>query len=500
MHGCTQLLGCTQPNYCAWKYSSALCLFISILLALFAPLNSQQDAQAQSSQYEWSTPVKIDERQEPVSEMTLAADQSGLVHLFWNPLGTSEIFYSFLDEQTWSYPMDVISSPGARAPSAVVDAQGYIHLIWNASLQVHYSQAKVESASMASAWTEPVALAGSLTHAQIVIDPQGTLLIAYPGLDSAGPAILISEDGGVRWSDPISISPTSRSDAAAEYVRAAISNDGTIHVVWTEYQLPNGFPPFGVYYAQSNDGGRRWSNPVQLAGEQYVHANIATYGEQVVHVAWDGMAGTGGRYHRYSSDGGGSWSEPYTVTPAGEGGSEGPPQLAIDSNGTLHLATTFGQRVWYSLFQNRSWSNPTYIPSGDETGIPLVGQSIDPNTTRFIERVVMAVNQGNRLHLVFWDSRPARQALDYWYTTRETSAAATALLPYPTSPPAPTQAVFQSLAAQGKPTPTISSLNLGDIADRPFTSTGLPVMVGVAPILIFVIGLLLYATARARKK
>ena len=56
-----------------------------------------------------------------------------------------------------------------------------------------------------------------------------------------------------------------------------------------------------------------------------------------VHVAWNGVVGVGGRYHQWSDDGGLAWSAVADVVAAGQGGTEGPPQLAIDSADTLHL-------------------------------------------------------------------------------------------------------------------------------------------------------------------
>jgi hypothetical protein len=471
-------------------------LLATLILAAILPAAGL----AQGNPYQWSTPVKIDERREPVSEMSLAADSAGGLHLFWNPLGEPNIFYSQWDGDAWSYPVDILSGGQVRGPSAVVDSQGYLHLVWTDSFLTYYSQAPADQALSAQAWLPPVAVAESGNFSQVISAADGTLHIAFPGPGNSGPGLITSQDGGLTWSDPIAIAPTSQADSAAEFTRAAVSTDGAIHVVWTEFQLPLGWPPLGVFYSRSTDGGKSWSNPLQFAGADYDQINVAAFGDQDVHVAWNGVAGIGGRYHSYSTDSGLSWSSVTAVTPPGQGGTEGVPQLAVDANGVLHLATTYDQRVWYSAFEGQTWTVPMYIPSGDEAGIPPLGQIIDPKSERFIERVALAINQGNQLHLVFWDERPARQVLNYWYTTRQTSAA-----PIPPTP-------FPTRAAVSTPTPTPDQVSLPTIqpylpeaqgnssgSQGPANPIG-PVLIGVLPavLVLVIVFLLRYSVWRRR--
>jgi hypothetical protein len=457
---------------------------------------------AQSDALRWSIPEKIYENRENVSEMALVADQLGGLHLFWNPLNTGEIYYSNWDGQSWSLPIDVVSSSQPRAPSVTVDSLGYLHLIWqDANNTLYYSQAKADSAGIALAWSPPVEVADSLTHANITVGPNDNLYIVYPGQNNLGPGIVISEDGGLSWSDSFPVSITSQPEAVADYTRAAVSQDGTIHVVWSEYQLPSGWPPLGSFYSQSKDGGTTWSPAVRISDENYHQTTIAVYKDQVVHVAYNGAAGYGGRYHRYSEDGGRTWSEPFAVIASGLGGSESPPQLALDANGNLHLATTYGQRVWYSVFQGQRWTEPVYVPTGDETGIPPVGQNIDANKDRFIERVVMALNLGNRLHMVFWDLRPARKVLAYWYTHRETSAAPIPAQPFPT--PLPTLTPQNASLTTPIPTPTSPIItDSGEVTLDRFgiRNTGWPVLLAVLPVFLILAIIITSSIIRINRK
>jgi hypothetical protein len=316
--------------------------------------------------------------------------------------------------------------------------------------------------------------------------------------------MISSEDNGFTWSTESIISFTNTPDTSADYTHAAITSDGTIHVVWTEYQLPVGWPPLGLYYSHSNDGGQTWSRPIKMADDYYNQITVATFGDRIVHLAWNGAAGVGGRYHRWSQDGGKSWSSTQSVVPEGFGGSEGPPQLAIDALGTLHLITTFDQRVWYSYFQPTSgqrWSELTYVPTGDESGIPPIDQPIDPTTQRLIEHPAMAINGGNKLHLVFWDEQSNQQFIQYWYSTKQTSAGPLDFKPF-VSPTPPAQATTNNesvvpTASISTPTPPFDDdAGIG----IPTANPGWPILAAIMPVFILVGVIFLLKMSKLNKK
>src|SRR6185295_10758085 len=133
--------------------------------------------------------------------------------------------------------------------------------------------------------------------------------------------------------------------AAADFTRIAISPQRTLHVVWTEFEFPQAWPPRGVFHARSTDGGRTWSAPTELAGKGFDQVSIALVDDQTIHVAWNGMAGVWGRYHRWSSDGGATWSAATQLFSAG--GTEGPPPLLVDAARRVHLITTHDSSAWH---------------------------------------------------------------------------------------------------------------------------------------------------------
>ena len=490
------------------RFSLFIALAVLIILCLVFSF-SIQPSFAQTSPFDWSNPEQITQSQEAISEPDLVADQSGRVHLFWAPFSSESqsLYYSQFTSIGWTDPVDIFTADQIGGPSAVVDSLGIIHLIWNGDNTVYYSQATVDEAHSAVSWTTPIAIDNSNKHGRILTATNSPgepdkLYIVYAGLSGSGPQFVASEDGGANWSEPVTISLTESSNTSADYVAGAISSDGTIHIVWTEFKLPQGWPPLGVYYSHSNDDGQTWSRPLQMASGNYDQINIAVFGDSVVHVAWNGAAGTGGRYHRWSQDGGDNWATTNVVVPIGVGGTEGPPQLAVDSLGTLHLVTTYDQRVWYSYFQSTGggrWSEPIYVPSGDEAGIPPVGQSIDVSKTRHIESPTMTINQGNRLHLVFWDERPSQQIIQYWYTTKQTSAGSTPLQPFPTPTISPTRhAVTNRTDASATNITPSPAFDLSSGPDTSSANPGWPILIAVLPVILIITSVVIFRLARLK--
>jgi hypothetical protein len=455
---------------------------------------------AQSGSDLWKPAIKITEQNESESEMTLDADSYGRLHFFWSPLDTPVIYYSRWDGVAWTYPIDVISREETRAPAMIIDHKNIVHLIWNQTQQIYYSNAPIELANQPKAWSPPVAVANGFTHSQILIDAQDNLYIVYPGLGSSGPYMTMSQNSGLNWSEPKSISPTSRQDSAADYVRAVVTDDGSIHVVWSEYQLPQGWPPIGIFYSQSESYGKSWSIPQKIAGDSYHQVDIANYKDNTIHIAWNGAAPVGGRYHQVSSDGGRNWSNINTLFSKGEAFSDGGPRLVVDQSGNLHMVTTADHRVWYTSFDGVSWQEPLYIPTGDEAGIPPIGQPIDAYKIRQIERVVMTASQEDALNIVFWDARPLGGPVSYWFSTT-----ASQMKINTSTQPAQNKAMEAQIAPTINPTnqtpsPFFTSENPDlNYEEANASQTTWPILISILPVLILVSGVVAYYFIKAQR-
>ncbi len=383
-----------------------------LLTVLFFPLAGYSIAQNQG---EWSKPELIYETEAAINYPYVVGDGTGVTHLFWREFDEDEsdsdsdlqaIIYSNDIGGRWNPGRDIIVMKSVVAPAAAVDANGLIHLLWQSTNNtLYHSLATTESAHSAQGWAqpEPIAATNSSAHIQTGID--NVMHVVFPGIDTTGVYYIRYDNETHGWSFPVNISAPASSNTSSDFTRLAIGSDGTLHVVWTEYLLPGGWPPTGIYYANSTDGGATWSRATELEGEGSVQANIAVDSRGRVHVAWNRMVGIGGRYHRWSEDGGQSWSPLAEIAPAGQGGTEGPPQLVVDSADALHLLTTFNGCAQYATWVEGVWTSPVCI-SGREA-----------MASGFIESPTMTVTNGNQLHAVFWDDRKR-----LWHATMTTNA------------------------------------------------------------------------------
>ena len=395
------------------KYSIAVIAAI-FLVVFLVPMGTSVNADEHvGGTGPWSTAVVIYEGEEgSIHSPVLVTDQAGGLHAFWwteesldeESAGlTLSIYYTRFDGDHWIDPVDIFE-PSARNPVAAVTPSGIINLLWHGSLN-RYQLARSTIAQEVSAleWTAATDLIEGNLHGFMAVDENGRLHALVPGREADGPIYQTSHDDGATWSAPEMISRTQRSDTSTDWVRAAFDGTGGIHVVWTEFQLPNGWPPTGVYYSKSTDDGATWSAPFEIAGEGYDQISIATVGSHEIHVVWNGMAGVHGRYHRWSPDGGVTWSEVNVISD--QGATSGPPQMVFDTGGKLHLITSFAgcARYSYWLAEVESWSELS------------CASSLESMASGWIEEPSLALTEGNKLHLLYWDNRER-----LWYLSSKT--------------------------------------------------------------------------------
>ncbi len=354
----------------------------------------------------WPAPELLFTSRGALHTPLLIADQEGRLHLFWKLIepvnergepGKAILFYSQKNGGKWSKPTSIFVSQAISYPTAAVDSYGMLHLMWSGENQrLHYSRAPVEKATDVHNWSDPVLFESINLSPHLVIDRQNTLHVAFPGRQARGIYYMKSTDGGDHWSAAINVSPSDRVSTSADYPRIAVSPNGTIHLVWTEFQLPSGWPPTGIYYTRSEDGGRNWQSKVHFTGPDYDQANIIAPADDRVHVVWNAMVTVQGRYHKWSKDGGITWSKPIEVSSLG--GTEGPPQIAADTYGRVHLITTYDGCPTYHYFRLGHWSGPVCLVN-QLNPIKNVGWS------GYSEEPAFAIANGIHLHVVYWDDR-----------------------------------------------------------------------------------------------
>lgn len=491
-----------------WRLSA-----LSALLLISVAVLPVSAADNTAPNHQWLPPVNLFETEGRASEAEVVADPSGMVHVFWAygaPDAEEEgwaqaIYYTRQENGAWSDPVDVLISPGgrvARMHSVAADSQGYLHIAWSGGNAIFYSRAYAPQAGLATAWAAPVALISnvSVLAPALAIGPDGSLYVVWTQAN-AGLVLVRSDDGGQSWSLPQVIFQADRNNELASSGRIAVDDRGRLHVVLT-YAINDPQARYGrtdahlLYYLRSEDRGATWSEPFLVTPEpDFGEINVATFGEDTVHLVWNGRAGRHGRYHRWSEDGGETWSNileviaPAPASPIGTGGLTGFPAVVTDGTGALHLVSATGRGQYYLRWAEGGWTAPLLISPGVQGG----GVT---NTAESIEQPSIAISQGNRLHVVFHDGFER-----IWYTGAAIDApyVAPIALPTPASVPAALPAATPTvvLSPTAQPTPAVPPMTQTGTPDNP--SAVAPLLLGVAPAVLLVGAVVVWVSARRRR-
>jgi len=405
---------------------------ISILAVVLSP-----PAHAQGP---WTTPNIVFETTDKLAHPRLIADAEGDVHLLFvyrKPISlgadapTSDaIRYARLHNGIWSRPIDILSAPDRTSITSMaiaLEPRGYLHVVWTGGRfnMIFYSRAQIPQAGSILGWSIPQILSeGQNLGADIFASPDGILHLAYA---QTGVDIFYrqSQDGGKSWTNPVQVSHVEQA-TAADYPRLATDENGRIHAVWTEYHLPDGWPPSGAFYSRSLDGGTTWSSPLRVAGENYGLINVVAGFDKVV-LAWNAIVSIGDRMYVWSDDGGQTFSAAQKITTQIHGGFTGFPAMDFDSAGTLHLITSVDVQtetvsaIYHLAWNGKDWSEPELISRG------AVGK-------KSVEYPWLGASVGNQLNVVYEDDFQR-----VWYTSRLTDARVIVSKPIPTQVAAPTK-------------------------------------------------------------
>lgn len=359
----------------------------------------------------WSTPVLLFEDRGWTIFSALAASDDGTIHAFLqsDPSRLSEedigepgadtLWYSQIRNGKAQEPVNVLVPPPGggyqQAIRALTDSRGNIHLLLFST--AHCLQHSVVSLDLALSPIEWI------KNSQCIAD-SGNRFGFVQGYDDQLHLTYITGDGRLeyssyspstgRWSNPRLVHDADE-DSAISDTRVAHDAQGRIHVVWSEYEAPNWYPPSGVFYSRSDDGGMNWTVPLELAGEGHVQPEILAVGDGQVHVIWNGSVRIGNRYHRFSQNGGQTWSPTHVFDI--EGGILGPPAIAVDSLNNAHVILSSDYGLFYAFWSiSDGWSEAEPIWEGAQAGEPSA-----------------LVSGGNNLHILFRE-RSER----IWYMSR----------------------------------------------------------------------------------
>lgn len=471
----------------------------------------------------WSKPVVISGNVGG-SFPDIAVDGAGNVHVVWN--GTlpgqsgddlGALFYTRWNGSSWSEPNDVaLISPSSQAifSSIVAGPGGQLGLVYKGmgrltpdsltqdDLWFTTSGAR-QTASVAS-WTTPARITRDEEgdYADLAVDSHGVIHLIW--MERSADAWTLeyahSTDGGATWSKPVALDETG--DVWPYRAHLQVDRSDRLHVVWelaypSDADVPPGTTRAAVY-AVSTDSGRSWTTtmfPSAIPPDPPVFAGIP--GPQQPAIGVDGNGNVLLVYREYGSDrilyrrssDGVAWTAPAPL-PGVAKGIDRPYDvydLATDSAGHVHLVMVAEPThsnvpsLLHSEWNGHGWGLPTAIATSPP----------------YPEYPKIAIGQGNRLHVVWFDGDRAtidRTPIGISYSTALTDAprvvsrptvnlsASTAALT-PVSHPSPTPAgarrlgiaPVQAAPASGAATPWRPDLGV---------NPQYPIEVAVLPIIL----------------
>jgi hypothetical protein len=444
------------------KTISILRAVLTIALILIGFSTSHKTSSAQSRFVNWTDYENISNTPTASTYPTMVADRAGNVHVLWtedvdgateNRIRNSDgsprldfrgkqvnyltdsgntLYYTRWDGIHWLLPVDIqtILDGSIFFPSAAVDSNGILHVIWaegnTSDMKLLYSQAPVSEAMNARAWSVPILLADSiLTYyypSALVVDTSGGLHVVYYQFGSApGVYAINSFDSGQNWSIPVllyaNLDEAGVQDGSLP-VRITIDAMDRLHATWTRYDSTGNGK--AIYYSQSSDLGRTWTNPFLVSrwepGQYEVDwLSVGVVGD-TVYLNWEGSASTALINERISFDGGETWTDEKNIIPklVGENGWA---DLVVDSDNNLYQIITkrisiggvITFCVWFIPLDGDHWSTPQVIGNRnfdvysssdllDEANVPgLFHNTIMGDGLRYQRSVIV---NGNELFVV----------------------------------------------------------------------------------------------------
>lgn len=303
----------------------------------------------------WGEPDVLSNRSDdPVrmSDYYFVSDIVGNIHAVWaqSPMVLGKendvtIEYARWDGRRWTTPESVITSLNG-APSqllATADSLGRLLLTWidgyNGDLV--FSWANLERANLASEWVDIIGLPISsrlVNSSDVVVDGSGRIVNVHvvPINEDRGVYIVQSPDLGETWSVPVlAFDAVAAGWERVERPKISLGSDGVLHLIFVRATTRVG-QPVGLYYSRSVDGGATWSDAQIVSEGEIYWADIASYGDQAVHVVWQEFDGlVFANVSQVSQDGGATWGKQHDVT----GVNENPTQVSLVSagNSSLHF-------------------------------------------------------------------------------------------------------------------------------------------------------------------
>jgi len=284
----------------------------------------------------------------------IATDSSNTIYIVLNEstAGNWQISYTKSTDggKTWNTISRLNSTSGnAQGPAIAIDSGDTIHVAWtddtSGNNDIYYARSKDGGATWSTAkrlsWTS-----GYSYQPAIFTDSNNMVHVVWYDSTPGNGEIFYksSADGGKIWSAQKRLTWTSGQSSSPGI---AADSNCHLHVVLDD----NTAGISQIFYRRSTDGGTSWIPLKKLTWtpDPSWTPTIAVAPGNILHIAWTNISAESEIYYKRSPDGGASWdiAKRLTWTP----GWSYYPNLAIDSNSTLHLVwqdnTDGNEEIYY---------------------------------------------------------------------------------------------------------------------------------------------------------
>ncbi len=324
---------------------------------------------AQSPEEGWTNPVNLSQSGS-TSDPSIVADTLGRIHVLWKDTFI-DFAYSWNEAGNWSPPVAVDFPQAVTTPRLVAANRGNLHAIWiDENGALIYGFVKPGDINSGLTLASRQFLAESALNFDIAVDEQGVLHLVYirPLEDAYFPAGIYyrrSENGGNSWFPPILLE-------ASRYYRGLTTADTNISIassvsfgVSRVYITWDNLLRKRVYSAISQDGGRTWSDPIEVdrpdvnLGQASPSGINVSATERQALLIWQTSDQGGGctQFYSWSEDGGVTWSDKQEMLADIQGCLEDS-QFIVRDDGLTILMAKLQTQVYLIAWDGDRWSNP----------------------------------------------------------------------------------------------------------------------------------------------
>jgi len=297
---------------------------------------------------------------------SLSVDSIGTAHIVWYERANygdsgydDDIFYKYkLKGSNWSN-IEVVSTESTKdswLPSLTVDSTGTVHVTWEDWTNVSGSgndwDIFYKCKPNGGSWTPTEVVSTESTSdcsvSSLVVDSAGTVHVTwidYTNYSGAGSDVDIfykCKPNGGSWTTTEVVSTESNMNSWNPSL--AVDSAGTGHVTWEDWDDISGSgDDWDIFYKCKPNGGN-WST-IELVSTESIFeswfSSLAVDSNGTLHVAWQDwtdVEGSGNDWDIFykCKPNGGSWTTIEVVSTESNMDSCGP-SLAVDSTGTVHV-------------------------------------------------------------------------------------------------------------------------------------------------------------------